>query len=101
MFRELALLPSSGENPILVGPIEGDNPKPWIFTWRREQSQLQKHSCLVLEYETMDQAQKATFKKENTCGFRTGRSTFPVARAVKESETSFIASRLPWRCVFI
>jgi hypothetical protein len=27
MFRELGLLPSSVENPIFVGPIEGPNPK--------------------------------------------------------------------------
>jgi hypothetical protein len=28
MFRELALLPSLGENPIRVGLIEGANPNP-------------------------------------------------------------------------
>jgi hypothetical protein len=31
-IRELALLPSSGENCILVGPIEGANPNSWTFT---------------------------------------------------------------------
>lgn len=28
-FQEMDLFLSSGENPILVGTIEGANPKPW------------------------------------------------------------------------
>jgi hypothetical protein len=52
----MALLLSSGENPILVGPIEGAKGtgislfyrthQNRFFTWRREQIQLPKRNVL-------------------------------------------------------
>lgn len=47
VFRELSVLPSSGENFILVVPVEGANSNPFcqthqnrIFTLRQEHSKL-------------------------------------------------------------
>jgi hypothetical protein len=43
MFQKLALLPSSGMKPVLLGPLDGANLNPWI----RDSPELWKAVCSV------------------------------------------------------